>query len=72
MGSISLFLVLTSSISQESTDARTNSIMVVNVGNKEGKIKMVSFMRDTLVNIKGPPRNRLFSGLETQYGLQYW
>ena len=40
-------------VSQESTDARTDSIMVVNVGNKEGKIKMVSFMRDTLVNIKG-------------------
>ena len=40
-------------VSQESTDARTDSIMVVNVGNKEGKVKMVSFMRDTLVNIKG-------------------
>ena len=40
-------------VSQESTDARTDSIIVVNVGNKEGKIKMVSFMRDTLVNIKG-------------------
>ncbi|WP_270617216.1 LCP family protein [Streptococcus salivarius] len=40
-------------VSQESTDARTDSIMVLNVGNKEGKIKMVSFMRDTLVNIKG-------------------
>lgn len=40
-------------VSQKSTDARTDSIIVVNVGNKEGKIKMVSFMRDTLVNIKG-------------------
>ena len=40
-------------VSQESTEARTDSIIVVNVGNKEGKIKMVSFMRDTLVNIKG-------------------
>ena len=40
-------------VSQESTDARTDSIIVVNVGNKEGKIKMISFMRDTLVNIKG-------------------
>ena len=39
-------------VSQKSTDARTDSIIVVNVGNKEGKIKMVSFMRDTLVNIK--------------------
>lgn len=40
-------------VTQGSTDARTDSIMVVNVGNKEGKIKMVSFMRDTLVNIRG-------------------
>lgn len=40
-------------VSQESTEVRTDSIIVVNVGNKEGKIKMVSFMRDTLVNIKG-------------------
>ena len=40
-------------VSQKSTDARTDSIIVVNVGNKEGKIKMVSFMRDTLVSIKG-------------------
>ena len=40
-------------VSQKSTDARTDSIIVVTVGNKEGKIKMVSFMRDTLVNIKG-------------------
>ena len=40
-------------VSQKSTDARTDSIIVVNVGNKEGKIKMISFMRDTLVNIKG-------------------
>ena len=50
-------------VSQESTDARTDSIIVVNVGNKEGKIKMVSFMRDTLVNIK--VSETLFSGLET-------
>ncbi|HEL0021431.1 TPA: LCP family protein [Streptococcus equi subsp. zooepidemicus] len=40
-------------ITQGSTDARTDTIMVVNVGNKENKIKMVSFMRDTLVNIPG-------------------
>ena len=40
-------------VTQGSSEARTDSIMVLNVGNKEGKIKMVSFMRDTLVNIKG-------------------
>ncbi len=39
-------------VTQGATDARTDTIMVVNVGNKEGKIKMVSFMRDTLVNIE--------------------
>ncbi|EHJ52491.1 LCP family protein [Streptococcus macacae] len=40
-------------VTQGSSDARTDTIMVVNVGNKDKKIKMVSFMRDTLVNIKG-------------------
>ncbi|MGT2906575.1 LCP family protein [Streptococcus dentiloxodontae] len=40
-------------ISQGSSDARTDTIMVVNVGNSDNKIKMVSFMRDTLVNIEG-------------------
>lgn len=40
-------------ITQGSTDARTDTIMVVNVGNKAKKVKMVSFMRDTLVNIPG-------------------
>lgn len=32
---------------------RTDSIMVVNINNSDKKIKMVSFMRDTLVNIQG-------------------
>ncbi|MGT2925213.1 LCP family protein [Streptococcus caviae] len=40
-------------ITQGSSEARTDTIMVVNVGNKDKKVKMVSFMRDTLVNIKG-------------------
>lgn len=40
-------------VTQGTTDARTDTIMVVNVGNKDKKIKMVSFMRDTLVNIPG-------------------
>ena len=40
-------------IGEKSDETRTDSIMVVNVNNKEGKIKMVSFMRDTLVHIDG-------------------
>nr|WP_282917670.1 LCP family protein [Streptococcus canis] len=40
-------------VTQGSTEARTDTIMVVNVGNKDKKTKMVSFMRDTLVNIPG-------------------
>lgn len=32
---------------------RTDSIMVVNINNSDKKIKMVSFMRDTLINIQG-------------------
>lgn len=40
-------------VTQGSTDARTDSIMVVNVGNSDHKVKMVSFMRDTLINIDG-------------------
>ncbi|MFS5181120.1 LCP family protein [Streptococcus agalactiae] len=38
-------------VSERSTDARTDTIMVANVGNKDNKVKMVSFMRDLLVNI---------------------
>ncbi|SEI52269.1 LCP family protein [Streptococcus equinus] len=44
-------------ISQGSSDARTDTIMVLNIGNKEGKVKLVSFMRDTLVNINGVSYN---------------
>ena len=40
-------------IGQTSDETRTDTIMVVNVGNKDKKIKMVSFMRDTLVHIDG-------------------
>lgn len=40
-------------VTEESTEARTDTIMVMNVGNSSGKIKLVSFMRDTLVNIEG-------------------
>lgn len=40
-------------VGQSSAETRTDSIMVLNVGNKDKKVKLVSFMRDTLVNIKG-------------------
>ncbi|MCR8967717.1 LCP family protein [Streptococcus zalophi] len=40
-------------VSQGSDEARTDTIMVVNIGNKSGQVKMVSFMRDILVNIEG-------------------
>ena len=32
-------------IGESSSETRTDSIMVVNVNNKDGKVKMVSFMR---------------------------
>lgn len=32
---------------------RTDSIMVLNINNKDKKVKMVSFMRDTLIDIEG-------------------
>ncbi|MFC3928491.1 LCP family protein [Streptococcus caprae] len=40
-------------VTQDSTDARTDTIMVMNMGGSDGKIKLASFMRDTLVNIEG-------------------
>ena len=40
-------------IGDKSTDTRTDSIMVLNVGNKDHKMKLVSFMRDTLIHIDG-------------------
>ncbi|KXT79571.1 Cell envelope-associated transcriptional attenuator LytR-CpsA-Psr, subfamily F1 [Streptococcus sp. DD11] len=40
-------------VGEDSTETRTDSIMVLNVGNKDHKIKLVSFMRDTLIHIDG-------------------
>lgn len=40
-------------IGENSTETRTDSIMVLNVGNKDHKMKLVSFMRDTLIHIDG-------------------
>lgn len=40
-------------VSQDTTDARTDSIMVMNINNSDGDIKLVSFLRDTLINIEG-------------------
>lgn len=34
-------------------ETRTDTIMVLNVNNKDNKVKLVSFMRDTLVDIDG-------------------
>ena len=40
-------------IGQNSAETRTDSIMVLNVGGSDKKMKMVSFMRDNLVYIDG-------------------
>lgn len=40
-------------VGEQSTETRTDSIMVLNVGNKDKKLKLVSFMRDTLVHMDG-------------------
>lgn len=40
-------------IGENSGETRTDTIMVLNVNNKENKVKLVSFMRDTLVDIEG-------------------
>lgn len=40
-------------VGETSDMTRTDSIMVVNINNKDKKIKMVSFMRDTLIDIDG-------------------
>lgn len=40
-------------ITQNAVDARTDTIMVMNIGGDDKKVKTVSFMRDTLVNIPG-------------------
>lgn len=44
-------------VTQGSSDARTDTIMVMNIGNSDDKIKLVSFMRDILVNIPGVSYN---------------
>ncbi|HEM2810025.1 TPA: LCP family protein [Streptococcus suis] len=40
-------------IGESSEETRTDSIMVLNVNNSENKLKLVSFMRDTLIDING-------------------
>ncbi|KXT75612.1 Cell envelope-associated transcriptional attenuator LytR-CpsA-Psr, subfamily F1 [Streptococcus sp. DD10] len=40
-------------VGQTSGETRTDSIMVLNIGNKDNKVKLVSFMRDILVHIDG-------------------
>lgn len=40
-------------VSDGGVEPRTDTIMVMNVGNSSGKVKLVSFMRDTLVSIDG-------------------
>ncbi|HEM3176997.1 TPA: LCP family protein [Streptococcus suis] len=40
-------------IGESSDETRTDTIMVLNVNNKDNKVKLVSFMRDTLVDIDG-------------------
>lgn len=40
-------------IGETSSETRTDSIMVFNIGGKDKKLKLVSFMRDTLVHIEG-------------------
>ena len=40
-------------IGQDSSETRTDSVMVLNVSGKDKKIKLVSFMRDNLVYIDG-------------------
>lgn len=38
---------------ESSDETRTDTIMVLNVNNSENKLKLVSFMRDTLIDING-------------------
>lgn len=40
-------------VTEQSQDARADTIMVLNIGGKNKKMTLVSFMRDTLVNIPG-------------------
>ena len=51
---VNILVLGTDARPENSQDAiRTDSIMVVNINNSDKKIKMVSFMRDTLINIQG-------------------
>lgn len=47
-------------LTEASTQARTDTIMVMNIGGQDGKTKLVSFMRDTLVNIPGASSEGIF------------
>lgn len=38
---------------ESSDETRTDTIMVLNINNSDNKVKLVSFMRDTLVDIEG-------------------
>ncbi|MFX3748145.1 LCP family protein, partial [Streptococcus suis] len=40
-------------VGESSGETRTETIMVLNVNNTDNKVKRVSFMRDTLVDIEG-------------------
>lgn len=40
-------------LGESSGETRTDTIMVLNINNKDNKVKLVSFMRDTLINIEG-------------------
>ncbi|MGQ7471505.1 LCP family protein [Streptococcus suis] len=40
-------------VGESSGETRTDTIMVLNVNNTDNKVKLVSFMRDTLVDIEG-------------------
>ena len=55
-------------IGQSSSETRTDSIMVLNVGGKNKKMKLVSFMRDTLVHIDGVSQG---SGYDQKLNVAY-
>lgn len=51
---INILILGTDGRTGESSDGtRTDTIMVLNVNNRENKLKLVSFMRDTLIDING-------------------
>ena len=55
-------------IGQSSSETRTDSIMVLNVGGKNKNMKLVSFMRDTLVHIDGVSQG---SGYDQKLNVAY-